>query len=105
MILDATRSAGALTFLRASLRPAEQQWPRFEPTLRAIRDVPIGELRRHPDLVERVQTTTPPSTGSRVVVLDDEWISVDPWMSKSSNANGIAELKRLASTAIAFVDG
>lgn len=154
MILDAMRSVGALTFLRASLTPAEQQWPRFEPTLRAIRDVPIGELRTHPDLVERVvliapardhvwmlmgapvlvtprgviygvgfgmrtlalhvgsnahgfervQTTTPPSTGSKVVVLDDEWISVDPWMSKSSNADGIAELRRLASTALKLAE-
>jgi hypothetical protein len=154
MILDATRSADALAFLRASLTPAEQQWPRFEPTLRAIRDVPIGELRTHPDLVERVvliaparehvwmlmgapvlvtqggavygfgfgmrtlglraggsargfervETTTPPSTGSRVVVLNDEWISVDPWMVKSSKADGIATLKALASTALGFVD-
>jgi hypothetical protein len=39
-----------------------------------------------------------------VVALDDEWISVDPWMSKSSNADGIAELKRLASTALEFVE-
>jgi hypothetical protein len=154
MILDAPHSAGALTFLRASLTPAEQLWPRFEPVLRAIRDVPIGELRTHPDLVERVvliapardhvwmlmgapvlvtpggavygfgfgmrtlalraggtahgfervQTTTPPSTGSRVVDLDDEWISVDPWMVKSSKADGIAKLRALVSAALEFVE-
>jgi hypothetical protein len=154
MILDATRSAGALTFLRASLTPAEQLWPRFEPTLRAIRDVSIGELRTHPDLVERVvliapardhvwmlmgapvlvtpdgavygfgfgmrtlglhaggavhgfervQTATPPSTGRRVVVLDEEWISVDPWMVETSKADGLAKLRALASAALEFVE-
>jgi hypothetical protein len=154
MILDMTRSAGALTFLRASLTPAEQEWPRFAPTLRAVRDVSMGELRTHPDLVERVvliaparehvwilmgapvlvtprgaiygfgfgmrilalrtgadprgygrvQTKTPPSTGGGVVVLSDDWISVDPWMTKVSKADGIAQLKALSSTALEFVD-
>jgi hypothetical protein len=59
MILDATRSADALAFLRASLTPAEQQWPRFVPSLRTIRQVSIGELRTHPDLVERVMQIAP----------------------------------------------
>jgi hypothetical protein len=57
MILDATRSAGALTFLRANLTPAEQLW-----------------------------------------------ISVDPWMVKSSKADGIAKLRALASAALEFVE-
>jgi hypothetical protein len=153
MILDAARSADALAFLRASLTPAEQLWPRFEPTLRAIRDVSMGELRTHPDLVERVvliaparehvwilmgapvlvtpggaiygfgfgmrtlglrvgdgrgfervKTASAPSTAGGVLVLSDEWISVDPWMMKSSRADGIAELTTLASTALEFVD-
>jgi hypothetical protein len=39
-----------------------------------------------------------------VVVLDDEWISVDPWMVKSSKADGIAKLKALASAAFEFVE-
>jgi hypothetical protein len=59
MKLDPKRSADALAFLRASLTPAEQLWPRFTPELRAIRDVPIGELRTHPDLVERVREIAP----------------------------------------------
>jgi hypothetical protein len=154
MILDATRSADALAFLRASLTPAEQQWPRFVPTLRAIRDVPIGELRTHPDLVERVvliaparehvwmlmgapvlvtpggaiygfgfsmrtlalhvggdtlgsgrvATNTPQSVGGGKFVLGEEWISVDPWAAKATRAEGIAELKALAASALAFVD-
>jgi len=154
MILDVTRSADALAFLRASLTPSEQHWPRFVPTLRAIRDVPIGELRTHPDLVERVvliaparehvwmlmgapvlvttdgavygfgfgmrmlalhvggdtsaservETNTPPSIGSEKFVLGEEWISVDPWATKSKRADGIAELRTLAASALAFVD-
>ena len=154
MILDATRSADALAFLRASLTPAEQQWPRFEPTLRAIRDVPIGELRTHPDLVERVvliaparehvwmlmgapvmvtprgaiygfgfgmrmlalhvggethdsdrvETKTPPSTGGERFVLGEEWISVEPWLAEPRGADRVAELKLLASRALAFVE-
>jgi len=59
MILDETRSADALAFLRASLTPAEQQWPRFMATLRAVREVSIGELRTHPDLVSRVIEIAP----------------------------------------------
>jgi len=155
MILDVTRSADALTYLRASLTPAEQQWPRFEPTLRAIKDVSICELRTHPDLIERivtiaparehvwilmgapvlvtpagavygfgfsmrtlglrvggdtreferVKTTTPRSTGSEVVVLNDEWISIDVWMVKWSKADGIAELKTLTARAFEFASG
>jgi hypothetical protein len=154
LILDAARSADALAYLRASLTPAEQQWPRFVPELRAIRDVPIGELRTHPDLVERVllvapardhvwmlmgapvmvtpggaiygfgfsmrtlalrvggdtrgaervEAKTSPSTGGDQLVLGEEWISVDPWMIKSTRADGIAELQALASRALAFVD-
>jgi hypothetical protein len=155
MILDVTRSADALTYLRASLTPAEQQWPRFEPTLRAVKDVPIGALRTHPDLVERimmiapsrehvwmlmgapvlvtpvgavygfgfsmrtlglrvggdargferVKTTTPRSTGGGVVMLNDEWISVDPWMVISSKDAGIAELRALTARAFEFANG
>jgi hypothetical protein len=154
MILDETRSADALAFLRASLTPAEQQWPRFTPALRAVRDVSIGELRTHPDLVERiieiaptrehvwmlmgapvlvtpsgvvygigfgmrtfalhaggavvgfqrVQTNTPRSTGGGVLVLNEEWIAVDPFMPKAKLADGIAKLKELVSAAFAFVD-
>lgn len=59
MILDEVGSADALVYLRASLTPAEQQWPRFVPVLRAIRDVSMGELRTHPDLVERVRDIAP----------------------------------------------
>jgi hypothetical protein len=59
MILDVARSADALAFLRASLTPAERNWPRFAPTLRPVSDVPIGELRTHPDLVERVIEIAP----------------------------------------------
>lgn len=152
MILDLPGSADALVFLRASLTPAEQQWPRFVPTLRAIRDVSIGELRTHPDLVERVrdiaparehvwilmgapvlvtpggavygfgfgmrtlglhvggdtsgfarvEKKTPPSTGGGVIVLNDEWISVDPWMTTAGKADGIAQLKALAARALEF---
>jgi hypothetical protein len=53
---------------------------------------------------ERVQTTTPPSTGGRVVVLDEEWISVDPWMVKSSKADGLAKLRALVSAALEFIE-
>src|SRR5689334_7138171 len=59
MILDVARSADALAFLRASLTPAEQEWPRFAPTLRPVSDVSIGELQTHPDLVERVIEIAP----------------------------------------------
>ncbi|HEX8942764.1 MAG TPA: hypothetical protein VF785_06460 [Gemmatimonadaceae bacterium] len=52
----------------------------------------------------RVQTKTPPSTDSGVVVLSDDWISVDPWMTKVSKAEGIAQLQALALAALEFVD-
>jgi hypothetical protein len=152
MILDEVRSADALIYLRASLTPAEQQWPRFVPVLRAIRDVSMGELRTHPDLVERVleiapardhvrilmgapvlvtpggavygfafgmrvlglhvggdtngfariETKTPPSTGGGVIALNDEWISVDPWMTTLSKTDGLARLKALVARALEF---
>jgi hypothetical protein len=154
MILDATRSADALAFLRASLTPAEQQWPRFVPVLRTVRDVSIGELRTHPDLVERVVQiaparehvwilmgapvlvttlgavyglgfgmrtlalhvgadlrgferveTTPATTNRGRFVLNDEWISVDPWMPTPKAAVHTADLKALALSALAFVEG
>jgi len=59
MILDPDLSADALAFLRASLTPDEQRWPRFAPTLRPIREVPIGELRTHPDLIDQLAQIAP----------------------------------------------
>lgn len=48
---DDPRNAEVIAFLRRHLTLAEQLWPRFVPELRAVRDVTMGELRTHPDLV------------------------------------------------------
>jgi hypothetical protein len=52
-------NADVLAFLRAGLNTAEREWPRFRAELRPVRDVPMGELRTHPDLVERMAALVP----------------------------------------------
>ena len=53
------RNEGIIAFLRYRMTSEEQQWPRFAPVMRAVRDVPIGELRVHPDLCELLWTLAP----------------------------------------------
>jgi hypothetical protein len=47
-------NAGVVAFLRYMMTPEEQQWPRFAPVLRMVAEVPMQQLRVHPDLVERL---------------------------------------------------
>jgi hypothetical protein len=53
---------------------------------------------------QRVETKTPSSTGGGLFVLGEEWISVEPWAAEPRGADRVAELKALASRALAFVD-
>ena len=73
-MIDTPENADALAFLRAGLTDAEQKWPRFRAELREIGDVPIGELRTHPELVELVQSLAPADAKilmGAVVLVDD----------------------------------
>ncbi|MEO8624706.1 MAG: hypothetical protein ABI625_26725 [bacterium] len=62
-------NAGVVAFLRYMMTPEEQQWPRFVPVLRMIGDVKIGELRVHPDLVERLVALDAPDGKQRLRML------------------------------------
>lgn len=46
--------AGVVAFLRHGMSAKEQAYARFENVLRRVSEVPIGELRVHPDLIDRV---------------------------------------------------
>ena len=48
--------AGVIAFLQFRMTPDEQGWRRFRPVLLPVSSVPIGELRVHPDLVDRLVT-------------------------------------------------
>ncbi|MEP6992073.1 MAG: hypothetical protein ABJA80_14165 [bacterium] len=48
------RNAGVVDFLRYRLTSDEQQWPRLAPRFRPVGEVPIDELRVHPDLIDRL---------------------------------------------------
>src|SRR5579862_1641329 len=58
-MIDSAENADALAFLRAGLTDAERRRPRFRAELREVIDVPLEELRAHPDLVELVQSIAP----------------------------------------------
>jgi hypothetical protein len=62
-------NAGVVAFLRYMMTPEEQQWPRFAPVLRMVGDVPMGELRVHPDLVERMVALDAPDGHHRLRML------------------------------------
>ena len=63
------RNAELVAFLRFRMTPDEQQWPRFESVLRAVSAVSIGELRVHPDLLERLGELDPPDGRTRLRML------------------------------------
>ncbi|MEP7000531.1 MAG: hypothetical protein ABI969_08620 [bacterium] len=62
-------NAGVVAFLRYMMTPEEQQRPRFAPVLRMIGDVKMGELRVHPDLVERLVALDGPDGEQRLRML------------------------------------
>ena len=51
--------AGVVAFLRYMMTPDEQRWPRFRPVLLPVSGVSMGELRVHPDLVDRLASLEP----------------------------------------------
>ena len=60
---------GIVAFLRYRLTTEEQAWPRMQPVLRAVSDVPIGELRVHPDLIDRLVAIDAPNGAERLRML------------------------------------
>ena len=52
--LQREENAVVLDFLRHGLTTDEIEWPRFEPVLRTIAEVPLGALRVHPDLSDQL---------------------------------------------------
>jgi hypothetical protein len=63
------RNPAVVAFLRSRLTAAEQAWPRFVPRLRDIHDVPLGELRTHPDLVMRIKELDDGAGGGHLQML------------------------------------
>ena len=61
--------AGVIAFLRYMMTPDEQRWPRFRPVLLPVSDVSIGELRVHPDLMDRLVALDPPDGRQRLRML------------------------------------
>ena len=61
--------AGLIAFLRYMMTPDEQRWPRFRPVLLSISDVSMGELRVHPDLIDRLVSLDPPDGRQRLRML------------------------------------
>ena len=51
------------------MTPAERLWPRLLPVLRPVAAVPMGELRVHPDLIDRLVALNPPDGRQRLQVL------------------------------------
>ena len=60
--------AGVVAFLRFRMTPDEQGWRRFRPVFRAVSSVPVGELRVHPDLIDRL-VSLEPDGGQRLRML------------------------------------
>lgn len=58
--------AGVVAFLRYMMTPDEQRWPRFRPVLLSMGDVSMGELRVHPDLIDRLVSLDPPDGRQRL---------------------------------------
>jgi hypothetical protein len=72
------RNGAVLAFLRSQLTPAEQAWPRFAPRLRAVGDVPLAELRTHPDLSSRLRKLAPPAAADHLQMLMGAPVLVTP---------------------------
>ena len=58
-----------VAFLRYRMTPDEERYPRFEPVLRLVSEVPMGALVVHPDLIDRLVTLDPPDGKERLRML------------------------------------
>jgi hypothetical protein len=54
------RNPDVVAFLRHGMTKDEQLWTRFAPRLRPVSEVPVGQLRTHPDLIDRLQRLAGP---------------------------------------------
>lgn len=76
MDLEHPLNVPAVAFLRRLLTPEEKAWPRFAASLR--RNVPIEELRTHPDLEERLAQIAPPASADHKWILAGSPVLVTP---------------------------